>query len=106
MYHGGKAPQVREAARKRLEALAPLAIEVLAGLVQGGAIDPTTGAAVPVPPVVRVRAAAEILSRAGFSLTTTHDVTVTPGLPNPELDEAIAAALRDRVLTAPESQDP
>lgn len=96
VYHGGKAPQVREAARKRLEGLVPEALEVLADLAQGKAKHPDTGTAVEVPPAVRARAAADILSRAGVSAITEVELSVADGPPRPDLDAAIYRALEVR----------
>lgn len=101
VYHGGKAPQVREAARKRLEGLVPEALEVLADLAQGRAQDPGSGEAVLVPPAVRARAAADILSRAGVAAVNEHEIMVTDGPVRPDLDAALSAALEARGLLPP-----
>lgn len=101
VYHGGKAKQVREAARKRLESLVPEALEVLADLAQGSAKNPATGDHVDVPPAVRARAAADILSRAGFAARTEHEVTLAEGPPRPDLDAAIGRALDARAMLSP-----
>lgn len=98
VYHGGKAKQVREAARKRLEGLVPEALDVLADLAQGRAAHPDSGNAVEVPPAVRARAAADILSRAGVAAVTGYDVSISEGdgPPQPDIDEAIRRALEAR----------
>jgi len=93
VYHGGKAKQVREAARRRLEGLVPEALDVLADLAHGKAADPSTGAPVAVPAAVRARAAADILSRAGVAPLEEHEITVTDGTSRPDLDLRIAGAL-------------
>lgn len=100
VYHGGKAPQVRAAARRRLESLAPLALEIIVDLAQGKATDPSTGESVYVPAAVRARAAADILDRAGLKVANEIDLTVSEGPGRPDLDEAIAAVLTARGLTA------
>lgn len=95
VYHGGKAPQVREAARKRLESLVPEALEVLANLANGSAKDPGSGEDVVVPPAVRARAAADILSRAGVASVTEYEIAVSDA-PRRDLDDAIGKALAAR----------
>lgn len=95
VYHGGKAPQVREAARRRLEALVPLALDALTDLIEGKAHDPGSDAPMAVPPGVRARACAEILRSSGVGAPNALDVSVT-NEPNPDLDDAIAAALAAR----------
>lgn len=97
VYHGGRAKQVRDAAKKRLEALVPLALDTLADLMQGIAHDPGSDAPMAVPPSVRSRSATEVLSRAGYPAASAVelDATVTSD-PNPALDAAIAAALARR----------
>ena len=57
--HGGAAPQVREAARLRLLALVDPALATLARAVRGKGK----------PTAVEIRAATEILNRAGMDLT-------------------------------------
>lgn len=105
--HGGRAPQVMEAARRRLKALAPMALEVLADLAQGKATDPATGDPSNVPAAVRARAAADILSRAGVAAVTGHDVTLDyDGAPRPDLDDAIATALAARGIVPSASAGP
>lgn len=101
VYHGGKAPQVREAARKRLEGLVPEALEVLADLAHGKAAHPASGEPVVVPPAVRARAAADILSRAGVAAVTEHDIMVSEGSARPDLDAALSVALEARGLLPP-----
>ncbi len=99
VYHGGRAPAVREAARRRLDALVPLALDVLADLTLGRAHDPGSDAPMAVPPGVRARACAEILSRAGVAAVTEIDMAVSE-VPRPDLDSAIAAALARREAPA------
>lgn len=95
--HGGSAPQVKAAARARLEALVPAAIETLGDLAQGIAKDPTTGAPVDVPPRDRARAADSILNRVGITSAQQLEVAVE-GTPQPGLDARILAALDRRGL--------
>jgi len=57
--HGGAAPQVKEAARLRLLALVDPALATLARAVKGKGK----------PTAVEIRAAAEILNRAGLDFT-------------------------------------
>lgn len=97
--HGGSAPQVKEAARRRVLELAPLALDVLADLIQGAAEDPATGLPVNVPAAVRARAADSILTRAGLNAPTEHEITVTDA-PNPEIDEGIRRAMLARGMLA------
>lgn len=46
------------------------------------------------PAAARVRAAADLLDRGGYKAAEEH--IITPGVPNDALDDAIAAALRER----------
>lgn len=89
-YHGGQAPQVREAARKRLLELVPNAVDqmaALAGLVEG--VDGADRSD------VQQRALADILDRAG--LRPADQILVTEqALPNELLDQAIADAMKVR----------
>lgn len=88
-FHGGSAPQVREAARRRLLDLVPDAIEamaLLAGIAEGDIV---------VKDEVRQRALADILDRAG--LRPVDQVVLTEqSLPNEQLDSAIARAMEQR----------
>lgn len=82
-FHGGSAPQVREAARKRILALVPEAIATMVGLLEAGS------------EATRFRAAADLLDRAG--LRPADEVVVTTAeAPNADLDAAIVAALEAR----------
>lgn len=94
-FHGGSIPHVREAARKRLLAFVPVAIEVMQHL----ATDETVSDA------VRQRASADLLDRAGYKAV---DVTVevSSEQANGRLDDAIAQALGDRGLLPPDSPEP
>lgn len=88
-YHGGSAPQVREAARRRLLELVPDAVEAMAqmaGIIEG---------AKDVKDEVRQRAAADLLDRAGLR-PSDHVVVTEQGLPNELLDAAIAQAMANR----------
>lgn len=91
--HGGSAPQVRAAARRRLQALAPFATSVLAELASGVAVDPSTGVPVAVPPGVRQRAAAELLKMSGAGAPQELDLAVSEGAPRPDLDTVLDAAI-------------
>lgn len=104
VYHGGRAPAVREAARRRLDALVPLALDVLAELTVGRAHDPGSDAPMAVPPGVRARACAEILARAGVAAVTEIDVPALDA--RPDLDSAILKALAARGLAAPATDGP
>lgn len=89
-YHGGNAPQVREAARRRLLEMVPDAVEAMAGLA--GIVDGVWGAE---DEKVRQRALADVLDRAG--LRPADQVVLTEqALPNEALDAAIANAMRAR----------
>jgi len=65
VYHGGKAPQVREAANKRLRILADDALEVLRQIVTDDTLDPR----------VRLAAAKDILDRLGVMEPAQLEVT-------------------------------
>lgn len=101
--HGGSAPQVKEAARRRLEELAPLAVQTLGELLEGEARDPETGEAVNVPAAVRARAAADILDRVGID--SPEEFVVVDGTPRPDLDDAIAQALARRGMHSGPAQE-
>lgn len=88
-YHGGNAPQVREAARRRLLELVPDALEAMA--LMAGVVDGSTD----VKDEVRQRAIADLLDRAGLRPTDHVQITETQ-LPNDMLDAAIAAAMANR----------
>lgn len=93
--HGGAAPQVREAARHRLLAFAPRAIQELERLATGAESE-----------AVRVRAIIDILDRAGLKVA--EELAVVPQeATNRQLDEAIAAALLARGVnvSAPDPLD-
>lgn len=86
-FHGGSAPQVRAAANRRLLALAPRAVQVIADLLEHAESEP-----------VRLKAATELLDRGiGKAVDVTLDITPqeTSGGPSP-LDLAIARALEAR----------
>lgn len=87
--HGGSAPQVRAAANRRLLALAPRAVQVLADLMEHAESEPT-----------RARAAIDLLDRVfGKAVVPTLDVTPHDDATGPSpLDLAIEAALRVRDL--------
>jgi hypothetical protein len=87
--HGGAAPQVREAARRRLLQHAPMAIRVLHDVARDANA----------PAAARVRAAGDILDRAGLKAATEIEVTATMAT-NADLDAAILAALEARGLGA------
>ena len=99
--HGGRAPAVREAARRRLDALVPLALDVLAELAVGRAHDPGSDAPMAVPPGVRARSCAEILARAGIAAVTEIDIPALDA--RPDLDAAILKALEARGVAASDS---
>lgn len=97
-YHGGSAPQVREAARRRLLELVPDAVEAMAqmaGIIEGSK---------DVKDEVRQRAAADILDRAGLR-PTDHVAISTEEVPNEALDQAIAQALAVRGMLGDGIQD-
>lgn len=83
VYHGGKAPQIRAAARRRVEALVPLAFDTLEDVAEN-----SDNAA------ARVRAAAEILKAAGIAAPTERDEVLAKA--NPDLDALITRALASR----------
>lgn len=88
--HGGSAPQVREAARKRFLALvddAIYGIEKLAG-VGGHGLAAENEA-------VQLRALQDLLDRAGLKVTDKLEVTETQ-VTNEDLDARILSALRER----------
>lgn len=90
MTHGGSAPQVREAARKRILRVVDDALtgmEALAG-IGGSGLGAESEA-------VRQRALADLLDRAGLKASDKLELTETP-IDNESLDAAIAAALRIR----------
>ena len=83
--HGGAAPQVREAARRRIIALIPKALYTMSEMMSAES------------EAVRVRAAIDVLDRAG--LKAAEQLTIIPqSAPNEELDAAIIDALRSRGL--------
>lgn len=89
--HGGSAPQVREAARRRIQTLAPDALDTMVSL-----LDSPSEA-------VRQRAAADILDRAGLKSADVI-VEVSPDQVNELLDGGIERAMRKReMLDEPES---
>jgi hypothetical protein len=90
-WHGGRAPQVREAAQKRLLSLVPDAIEAMAMLA--GIVDGTFK----LDPHVQQRALADILDRAGLR-PADQVVLSEASAPAPDLDEALTKALRERGL--------
>ena len=81
--HGAAAPQVRDAARDRILRLAPAAIQTLVA-----ALRDDSGA-------VRVRAAIDLLDRAGLKAAEEH-VIVPQEATNAALDAALLAALEAR----------
>lgn len=86
--HGGRAPQVREAARRRIESMVPDAlsgIEALAGISGPGSQKDE----------VRLRALQDILDRAGLKGADKLEVS-EQHLSNEQLDDLIAAALEAR----------
>lgn len=87
--HGGSAPQVRAAANRRLLALAPRAVQVIADLLEHAESEP-----------VRLKAATELLDRGiGKAVDVTLDVTPQQDSEGPSpLDLAIARALAARGL--------
>ena len=89
--HGGSAPQVKEAAARRIRELIPTALDTLAEVMT----DPEASEA------SRVRAADSILDRGGFKAV---DVTVTldEGSANEALDAAIRQAMLERGHGVPE----
>lgn len=86
-FHGGSAPQVREAARRRLLALVPGALATLEDMLTADS------------EAVRVRAAIDLLDRAGLKPATELAVSQQEA-PNASLDAAILDALRARGLGA------
>lgn len=92
--HGGSAPQVRAAANRRLMALAPRAVQVLADLLEHSESD-----------IVRLRAATELLDRGiGKAVDVTLDITPQEAAEGPSpLALRIAAAL-DRLAPAEEPE--
>jgi hypothetical protein len=88
--HGGSAPQVREAARKRILRLVDDALTGMAALagIGGSGLGAESEA-------VRQRALADLLDRAGLKATDKLEVT-QESVTNEALDEAIARALEDR----------
>jgi hypothetical protein len=82
--HGGRAPQVREAARRRIEAMVPDAldgIELLAGITGPGSQKDE----------VRLRALQDILDRAGLKGADKLEVSEQQ-LSNEQLDDLIAGS--------------
>lgn len=103
--HGGRAPQVKDAARRRVLELAPLALEVAEDLLFGVAEDPETGEPVNVPAAVRARVVDSVLDRAGVSSRTEHDVIVSDS-PRPDIDDAIKRAMASRGFLPPDAETP
>jgi hypothetical protein len=89
VLHGGSAPQVREAARRRMLAFAPQALRVLESVAKD----------VNAPAAARVRAASDLLDRAGLKAATELEVTAKQAT-NADLDAAILQALESRGLGA------
>lgn len=87
-FHGGSAPQVRAAARRRLMALAPKALDTIAKLLDAESES------------VRYRASADLLDRLGLSAAQEH-VLVPAEATNEDLDARILAALEARATGAP-----
>ena len=85
LNHGGGAPQVREAARRRLMAWAPRALQVLEDIAED----------TDQPAAARVRAASDLLDRAGFKPVSEIEVTAVVA-ENEDLDRAISEALAAR----------
>lgn len=83
VYHGGMAPQVREAARRRMAEHIPDALDTLVAALQD-----SSGA-------VRVRAADSLLDRLGLKAPEEH-VLVPQEATNAALDAALVAALEAR----------
>lgn len=91
--HGGSAPAVKEAARRRIAQLVPGALNVLAEIM----LDPEAKEA------SRVRAADSILDRAGLKAVDVS-INVSSEDANAALDAQIAAALSAR-FDDPEPED-
>ncbi len=84
-FHGGGAPQVREAARRRIEMLVPMALRYQEDLLNDEAA----------PHAAKVRTAIDVLDRAGLKAVDVS-VQVSSEQANEALDEAIATALQAR----------
>lgn len=95
--HGGSAPQVREAARRRIAGFVPRALQEMERLAQGAESE-----------AVRVRALIDLLDRAGLKAPDEH-VLIPSDAPNEDLDARIMAALEARAAglphTAPHTGD-
>lgn len=101
-YHGGAAPQVREAARKRIAAMVPYAEMGIAQLAGVPYLNPDTDEVeirfegIASKEEVRLRALQDILDRAGLKGADKLEVTETP-VDNEALDALIQAALKNRL---------
>ena len=90
--HGGGAPQVKQAAQRRIQELVLPSLGLLAEYIER--TDPDEGA----PAQARIQAARDILDRAGFSATHRLDLSADLSVKSPidvELDE-LADRIRDR----------
>lgn len=96
--HGGSAPQVREAARKRILRMVDDALTGMAALagIAGSGLGAESEA-------VRQRALADLLDRAGLKPTDKLEIT-EESVTNEALDEAIARALEDRTRRDPDDE--
>lgn len=84
-HHGGALPNTQEAARERLRTLVHPALQTLASIMSDE----------DAPAASRVRAAADLLDRAGLK-SVDVTVQVSSEQANEDLDSAIAAALASR----------
>lgn len=97
--HGGQLPNVKEAARKRIEALAPRATEVIEELMEGAVSEP-----------VRLGAARDVLDRAGVGEGKTIKVELTEGAAVDRqiaemVDRLVGVTRAQSVITALKEQD-
>lgn len=99
-FHGGAAPQVKEAARRRIESMVPDALQGIAMLAGMPHLDPDTGEVIHIPgsmkDEVRLRALQDILDRAGLKGTEKLEIT-EQHVDNETLDSLIEAAMQARL---------
>jgi hypothetical protein len=68
VMHGGKAPQVQQSARDRITALVHPAIDTLERALSDGDVN------------AAVRAARDLLDRAGYAATSRHEIAASKSL--------------------------
>jgi hypothetical protein len=91
-FHGGAAPQVREAARQRLAALASLAIAKMATILNAKKNDPHIGVQ------QQLACARDVLDRSGFKAQ--DEVIVTAAFDESQFQRMSTEEIRQLVMLA------